>query len=158
MEPGAGQTARADNQHTDQPMMTREDLEMYLGRMEHGFEEVEENIWIVKPENGTPVVVNYSPPVVVLRMKVLDLPDVDDAKCAQLYRRLLELNATDIVHGSYGIDVQELVLSDALELETLDFQELRSSYESLVMAASSHLPELAGYIEQYAGTPATQQG
>jgi hypothetical protein len=140
-------------------MMTREDLESYLIRMEHDFEEIEESMWRIETEDdGAPVVVIYTPPVVVLRLKVMNLPQVvDDTRMAALYRRMLELNATDIVHGSYGIEAQEIVLSDALELETLDFVELRSSYESLTMAASSHLPELAAIVEQGAA-PAVQQG
>jgi hypothetical protein len=141
-------------------MVTREDLESYLIRMEVDLQEVEESMWIVRApdeEDGTSVVVNYTPPVVVLRMKVMDLPQTaDDVRLARLYRRLLELNATDIVHGSYGIEEQEIVLSDALELETLDFTELRSSYESLMLAASSHMPELAGLVEHGAGAPLAQ--
>ncbi|MBI4409725.1 MAG: hypothetical protein HY561_08465 [Gemmatimonadetes bacterium] len=126
-------------------MITREDLESYLIRMGVSFEEVAEGMWVIRPaEGGAPVVVHYSPPVVLLRLKVLELPrDKDEARLARFYRRLLELNAADIVHGSYGIEANELVLSDALELESLDFPELRSSYESLTLAASSHLPALA---------------
>jgi hypothetical protein len=141
-------------------MMTREDLESYLIRMEVDFDEVEECLWIVKSGEGTaPVVVNYSPPVVLLRMKVMDLPaSGDDARLARLYRRLLEMNATDIVHGSYGIEAGEVVLSDAMELDTLDFSELRGSYESLTMAASSHTPELVAIVEQSAGAPVASQG
>ena len=78
--------------------------------------------------------------------------DADDARLASFYRRMLELNAGDIVHGSYGIEAQEVVLSDALELEDLDFSELRSSYESLLLAASSHLPGLADLV------PVAQEG
>lgn len=141
-------------------MMTREDLESYLIRMEHDFEEIEESMWRIESgDDDAPVVVIYTPPVVVLRLKVMNLPSVaDDGRMAALYRRMLELNATDIVHGSYGIEAEEIVLSDALELETLDFVELRSSYESLTMAASSHLPELAGIVDQGAAAPAVQQG
>jgi hypothetical protein len=141
-------------------MVTREDLESYLIRMELELQEVAESMWIVKaPDDGASVVVNYTPPVVVLRMKVMDLPDHgDDVRLAALYRRLLELNAIDIVHGSYGIEENEIVLSDALELETLDFTELRSSYESMMLAASSHVAELAGISEQGAGAPLAQQG
>jgi hypothetical protein len=140
-------------------MMTREDLESYLIRMEHDFEEIEESMWRIESgDDDAPVVAIYAPPVVVFRLKVMNLPEADDTRLAPLYRRLLELNATDIVHGSYGIEAQEVVLSDALELETLDFVELRSSYESLTMAASSHLPELAGIVEQSAAAPAVQQG
>jgi hypothetical protein len=34
-------------------------------------------------------------------------------------------------------------LSDALDLETLDFQELRNSYESIAFAATAHMKHLA---------------
>jgi hypothetical protein len=141
-------------------MMTREDLDSYLIRMEVDFREVDDEMWMINAgEDVAPVVVHYSPPVLVLRLKVLDLPQPsEDARLAPLYRRLLELNATDIVHGSYGIEAQEVVLSDALELETLDFVELRSSYESMTLAASSHLPGLIAVVEQGAGAPVAQQG
>lgn len=135
-------------------MTTREDIESYLIRMDVDFEEVEESMWVIRAAEGaTPVVVDYSPPVVVLRLKVMDLPpEADDTRLAPFYRRLLELNAGDILHGSYGIEAQEVILSDALELEDLDFSELRSSYESMVLAASGHLPELAGLV------PVAQEG
>lgn len=141
-------------------MMTREDLESYLIRMELDFEEVEECLWVIKSgDDGAPIVVNYAPPLVVLRMKVMDLPSPgDDVRLAPLYRRLLELNATDIVHGSYGIETQEVILSDAMELESLDFSELRSSYESIAMAASTHTPQLAAIVEQGVSSPVAQQG
>jgi len=126
-------------------MLSREDFESYLFRLGADVEEVAEGMWLLRgPEAGAPVVVTYAPPVAILRLKVLDLPDdADPARTGALYRRLLELNATDIVHGSYGIEGDTVILSDALELETLDFPELRSSYESLLLAASTHLPGLA---------------
>ncbi|HEY8483427.1 MAG TPA: hypothetical protein VIL13_02380 [Longimicrobiales bacterium] len=129
-------------------MITREDLESFLLRIGPECEEVEEGMWVLRgPENVAPVVVHYSPPVVLLRLKVLDLgPARDDARLAGFYRRLLELNANDIVHGSYGVEGSEVILSDALDLETLGFETLRSSYESLVLAASSHLPGLVELI------------
>ncbi len=87
----------------------------------------------------TAVAVQYEPPLIVLQLKFMELPaERDDARFGAFYRRLLELNATEIVHGSYGIEGDEVVISDALELETLDFHELRSSYESMMLAASSH--------------------
>lgn len=137
-------------------MASREDFESYMLRLNLDVDEVEEGMWVVRPTNGgTPVVVNYSPPVALLRLKVLDLPeDADDQQLAPLYRRLLELNATDIVHGSYGIEEGDVILSDALELETLDFEELRSSYESMLFAASSHTPTLA----ELAPAPAGRDG
>lgn len=129
-------------------MRTREDLESYFIQMGVDYEEVDEEMWVLKGQDGAvPIVCHYSPPVVVLRLKVMDLPpDADDARLAGLYRRMLELNATDILHGSYGIEEREVVLSDALELQDLDFSELRSSYESLVFAATSHVAGLAELV------------
>jgi hypothetical protein len=127
-------------------MTSKEDLESYLLRMGVEYEEVDENMWLIKPQNSAGVVVNFTPPVVLLRLKVMELPQGAPDNFAPLYRKLLELNASDIVHGSYGIEENDIVLSDALELEDLDYSELRSSYESMVMAASSHVQELAGLI------------
>ncbi|HEX6938719.1 MAG TPA: YbjN domain-containing protein [Longimicrobiales bacterium] len=128
-------------------MATREDLESYLIRLGVEHEEVAEGMWVLRPADGPSVVIQSTPPVVVLRLKVLELPkDAPDRQVLALYRRLLELNALDIVHGSYGIEEGDVVLTDALELATLDFEELRSSFESLVFAASSHLPGLAELI------------
>ena len=135
-------------------MINREDLESFFIRMGVEAEEVEENIWVLHGEdNSADVVVTYAPPVVLLRIKVLDLPqDAQDTALAGLFRRLLELNASDLVHGSYGIEEGDVALSDALDLETLDFQELRASYESVVFAATSHMPDLAALV------PVAQKG
>jgi hypothetical protein len=53
---------------------------------------------------------------------------------AALNRRLLELNATDLLHGSYGIDGDAVVLTEALELSHLDFEEFLASYESMTLS------------------------
>lgn len=127
-------------------MITREDFEGYLLRLGVDYEEVDDGLWVIRSDEATSIVVSYSPPLVVFRLKVMELPLVDDSRCAGLYRRLLELNATDIVHGSYGIEGNEVVLSDALDLEDLDFSELRSSYESLALAATSHTPKLVELV------------
>lgn len=128
-------------------MINREDLESFFIRMDVEAEEVEENIWVLQGQEGSvDVVVTYAPPVVLLRIKVMDLPEAPDTALAGLFRKLLELNASDLVHGSYGIEEGAVALSDALELETLDFQELRASYESIVFAASSHTPDLAELV------------
>ncbi len=129
-------------------MTTREDFESYLMRLGVEYDEVDDGIWIVRGEQDTTsIVVSYSPPLAVLRAKIMDLPaGGEDARCVNLFRRLLELNANDIVHGSYGIEGDEVVLSHALELGDLDFGELRSSYESLTLATSSHTPQLVELV------------
>ncbi len=136
-------------------MVTREDVESYLLRMGLDMEEVEEGLWVIHPggeSEATPVVAHFSPPLLLLRLKVMELPQNGGQKLCQLYRQLLEFNATDILHGSYGIEEDQIVLSDALELETMDFAELRNSYESMMFAVSSHLSRLADLV------PVPQEG
>src|SRR5687768_16382753 len=132
-------------------MVTREDIESFLDRLTAegaDYEEVEQGLWIVKPGGALDldVVVHYSPPVVVLRMKVMNVP-TDDGTCGKLNRRLLELNATELIHGAYGIERDAIVLVEALELAHLDFEECLASYESMTLALASHLRELAMYRE-----------
>jgi hypothetical protein len=124
-------------------MLTREDLESYLLRMEDlESDELEEGMYLVRSRAGAPpVVVNYSPPLLLLRMTVMDLPEAA-LKNPQLLRTLLELNASDMVHGAYGLEEEELILSDTLELETLDFIELQASIESMQLAASGHIEQI----------------
>ena len=127
-------------------MVTREDIESFLIRSEVDFQEIGDGIWLVlasseEHRNRPGIVVNFQPPVVVFRADIRDLP-IDDEDQLQLYRRLLELNAADLVHGAYGLENGEVILSDTLELENLDFSEFRASLESLSLAITSHLPEL----------------
>ena len=132
-------------------MLTRDDIEGFLNRLTaegESYEEIEQGLWIVRPGGNLEldVVVHYSPPVVLLRVKVMTVPE-DDGKCADLNRRLLELNANDLVHGAYGIAQDSIVLTEALELEHLDFEEFLAAYESMTLALASHLREFASYRE-----------
>jgi hypothetical protein len=132
-------------------MVTREEAEGFLDRLSAegaGYSEVEPGLWVVKPggELDFDVVVNYSPPVLLLRVKVMTLPSDRDA-LATLSRRLLELNASDLIHGSYGIEEDSIVLTEALELSHLDFEEFLAAYESMLVALASHLRELGTYRE-----------
>jgi hypothetical protein len=128
-------------------MISRDDLENFIDRMAaEGVQakEIEPGLWVLTPgEAGPEVVVHFNPPVVVLRVRVMPIPA--NPKRPDLYRHLLELNASDLVHGSYGVDGEEVVLSDALELENLDFNEFQASFDSMTMALASHLSTLAPF-------------
>jgi hypothetical protein len=128
-------------------MVTRDDLESFLIRMDLDFREVDDGMFLVQgPNDGIPVVVHHSPPLLVVRLKIMGLPTEKDL--GDLYKTLLVWNATDVVHGAYGIEEGDLIITDTLELETLDFPELQASLESLQMAASSHMER----IKSLAGT------
>ena len=132
-------------------MVNRDDLESFLVRLGAegaSYSEVESGMFVVRP-GGTPdaqVVVHMIPPVLLLRMNVMPVPsDTDNA--ARLSRRLLELNATDLVHGAYGISANDIILTESLELANLDFSEFLAAYESMTLALASHVRELAPFRE-----------
>lgn len=132
-------------------MVTKDDIEGFLDRLQQdgaSYKEVEPGLWVVKPggELDFDLVVHYSPPVVVLRVKVMELPK-EKTTLAELSRRLLELNASDLVHGSYGIEQNSnsIVLTEALELGHLDYEEFLSAYEGMTLALASHLREIGTF-------------
>ncbi len=132
-------------------MITREDIEVFLDRLSADgatHSELEPGLWVVRPSGALDfdVVITHNPPVVLLRVQVMPLP-TDATELAALARRLLELNATDLLHGSYGIDNDTVVLTEALELAHLDFEEFLASFESMTLSLTSHLRELAAFRE-----------
>jgi hypothetical protein len=130
-------------------MITREDIQSYLDRLEAGalsVSEVEPNLWIARTPDDAEVVVHYAPPVVILRVRVMELP-ASDPRRSELFRQLLEYNARELVHGSYGLEGNHVVLTDTLELENLDFSEFEASFDSMTLALASHLATLAPYRE-----------
>jgi len=132
-------------------MKTREDIEGFLDRIAAegaSVSEVEPGLWVVKPggELDFDLVVHCAADVVLLRVKVMDPPQ-DEAEQLALFRRLLELNAEDLVHGSYGLDAGSVVLAETLSLGHLDYEEFLASYESITLALASHLRELGSHRE-----------
>jgi len=130
-------------------MISRDDIQSWLERLEGGSLEVRElepNIWLVLSQEGAEVVVHHAPPVVILRIRVMELP-ASEPRRSELFRQLLELNARELIHGSYGIEGDYIVLTDALELADLDFSEFEASFDSITLALATHLGALAPYRE-----------
>lgn len=127
-------------------MITREDVQAWLDRLEMPAEKVAEDIWLVRTEEGAELAVNFAPPVLVLRVRVMQLP-ADAVRAGDLFRQLLEYNARDLVHGSYGVEGDHVVLTDTLELTNLDYSEFEASVDSLTLALASHAGTLAPFGE-----------
>lgn len=123
-------------------MVTREDVESFLIRMEENIEDVGPGMWVLGGDGGG-LVIHYSPPLLLLRAKVMALPEA--TRCVDLFRTLLELNAADLVHGAYGIEGSDVILTDTLELEHLDFNTFQAAVDSIQIALASHLERLAPF-------------
>lgn len=127
-------------------MTTCEDVQAYLDRLDLNVESVAEDMWVVRTTEDAELVVHYAPPVLVMRVRVMPIPK-DPARAAAMSRQLLEYNARDLVHGSYGLEGDVVVLTDALLLADLDFTEFEASVDSLSLALASHVSALAPYRE-----------
>jgi len=127
------------------PMRSREDIEAYLLRAGHPFEEVAEATWLVKdPEaSGAHVVVKLDEGIVLFRMKVLELDDHFDRPA--LFEKLLQLNATEMLNGAYGISDGNIVLTCALRAENLDFNEFQGVVDDFTMALGNHYETIKSF-------------
>jgi hypothetical protein len=131
-------------------MITREDIQSFLDRLDGGgltVMEIEPNLWLARTPDDAEVVVHFAPPVVIMRVRVMELP-ASEPRRGELFRQLLEYNARDLVHGSYGLEGDHVVLTDTLDLEDLDFSEFEASFDSITLAVASHLTALAPYRER----------
>jgi hypothetical protein len=124
-------------------MRTASDVEAYLHQMNRRFRAVDDQpgTFLVDGEAAS-VAVRVDPPLVVVRVHIGEADGAVDA--AAFFRMLLELNARELVHASYGIDQGRVVLSSALELENLDFNELQATMDEIDLALAQQLPALAG--------------
>lgn len=128
-------------------MRSAKDVEAYLTRLNRQFQEVDgESGTYIIPSNGTQIALRVEPPLVVLRVHIGDVKKGDAD--LPLFRRLLQLNAKGLVHASYGIDDDRIVLSAALELENLDFNELEATLDEIDIALAQQLPELASLAKK----------
>ena len=91
-------------------MKTSDDIESYLIEMDSNYNLVGQNIWVIK-DTGPDLVISIAGPVLVFRVKVMDEAQVKENR-ESLFRTLLELNATEMLHGSYGIEEGAIVLAD----------------------------------------------
>ena len=130
-------------------MIATADLEGWVDRLGGGTLEVEHpaaDVWVVH-SGGAQVVVSLHPPVVILRIRVMEAP-ADPRRRAQLFESLLLWNATDLVHGAYGLEEGHVVLTDTLDLESLDYRALEASYDAMTLALATHSGALAPYREK----------
>ena len=123
-------------------IQTSEDLEGYLLRLERRFERAEDGTYLVAMGAERPLVaLRVASPLLVAQVDI-GLAPVDDAAAAPLFRKLLVLNATALVHTAYGIEGSNIVLSAALELQNLDLNELEAVLADLDMALANQVPTL----------------
>jgi len=134
-------------------MKSAEDIESYLMRMGVPAETIKPGIWLVKID-GSALVVSIAGPVVAFRLKVMDLPRTGRE---ELYRTLLSLNTTEMVHGAFGLEGDTVVMVHALALENLDLNEFQAVVDDMSMAVAKHHPNLSRFVSPTSGAAAGDQ-
>ena len=125
-------------------MRSAEDIESYLLRIGLSSERVDTHIWLVKLDGQENLAISIAGPVVAFRLKVMNLPS---SGREQLYRTLLNLNTTEMVHGAFGLEGDAVVVVHALELENLDFNEFQAVIDDMTMVAAKHYPFLSKFVD-----------
>jgi len=129
-------------------MRTREDIESYLMRSNLSFrsvgEESDDNLWLIRAtEAGENIVVSLSGTLVLFRVRVMELEGVDNRE--GLFQQLLTLNASDMVHGAYGIEDDHIVLTSGLPIENLDYNEFQGTVDDISLALTNHYSDPAAF-------------
>jgi hypothetical protein len=127
--------------------MAETKIEQYLIELKYGYREVKPNFWLLDDEeqNLDGTVIIYTEPLVLIRVQVMDAPKQNSQ---EFYLKLLELNASDMIHGAYGLEGGKVVIIDTLEYETLDYAEFRASLDAISLALTQHYPILSVYREK----------
>ncbi len=122
-------------------MATKADIESYLIRSELNSEEIEDGTWVIRgqEEHVADVVLRVDDPIVVYRMRVMDLPENN---LVDFLRKLLVLNAREMLHASFGLEGDTVVLGGAHQLENLDFNEFQAMFDDMYVAINRHFASI----------------
>lgn len=121
---------------------TTRDVEAYLQALGKSWDKLEDGTYVVHRGDKAPTALRLSGPLLVARVFIGDAPKDKLETEAKLFRRMLQLNATELVYSSYGLEGEHIVLSAALELENLDLNELEAVLADIDLALIRHVAEL----------------
>jgi hypothetical protein len=128
---------------------TDDDLEGYLRKLERRFEKTEDGTFLLGMGPGQPTAaLKLAHPVLVAQVRIGPAPKGNMSQEAAVFRRLLELNATDLLHAAYAVEGDEIVLTSARELDTLDLNELEAVLADIGLALGNHVPALMEMVQK----------
>ncbi len=126
---------------------TSDDLEAQLGRLGRRYERHPDGTFVLSlGAHQPPAALLLVPPVLVVQVAIGDAPK-DDVAAAPIYKRLLELNASALMHAAFALENGQIVLAAALELESLDLNELEAVLADIDVALGEHVPALHAMVQ-----------
>jgi hypothetical protein len=122
---------------------TAQDIEAYLDKLGRRYELLQDSTYVLDSgEDQPPIALRISGPIVVARIFIGQAPQGQLPIEAALFRRMLQLNASELLYCAYGIEHDMLVLSSAMELENLDLNELGAVLADMDLALARHVAQL----------------
>jgi hypothetical protein len=124
-----------------------EDVENYLIKLGRKYEKTtaatpeDATLLVHASGGGTLIALRAIAPILAIHVEIGPEPTTDARRLA-LYRRLLELNAEDLMHAAYGLENGRVVLSAALALENLDANEVEATLSDIDLALARHTESL----------------
>ncbi|MBI5518008.1 MAG: YbjN domain-containing protein [Deltaproteobacteria bacterium] len=123
-------------------MRTIEDVERFLRSGSIPFQDLGDGMFVVGDEASglRNLAIKVESPVVVFRLRVMDVPEPGAPGREALFERLLKINGTGLLHSAFCLYPDGIFLTAALPLDNLDANELQAVVDDIGMAASQHLP------------------
>jgi len=127
--------------------MTDSKIEQYLVNLMITYQKIDSNIWLLDDEDHSlqGVAIMQAEPFVIFRAEVMDVPKEN---IFDLYKTLLELNATDVIHGTYALEKTKIVLLDNMEYDTMDYEDFRAILDSFSFTLSQDYPILSKFRDK----------
>lgn len=123
-------------------LANRDDIERYLEWSSRPFSKLDDVTLVTLAPRQPPAILRVQPPVLLIQVEIGKAEFGSPQREAAFYRKLLELNTTDLLHASYGLDGNLVQLSAALELGHLDENELEAALSDVTLALVNHVPVL----------------
>ena len=119
-------------------------IEGYLLSLSLTYETVEDGTWLINDdEKGLEnVLVILADPVVIIRVKVMSIPE---QQRESFFEQLLRLNQSDMIHGAYALEGDHVILLNTLVGATLDLEEFQATLDAIGLALAQHYQTLAKY-------------
>jgi len=131
------------------------DIGSHLTKTGLPFEQIGHDTWIIHPESThrAQIAVSADDPIVLFSLPVFEL-DEKSRGDIKLFQSLLEFNA-GLLHSSYSLQGNKVMLSGAQQLENLDFNEFRAMIDDICMALDNHWDKLSAWGLQ---SPSQEEG
>jgi hypothetical protein len=124
--------------------MNNEKIESYLINLGLTFETIEQKTWVINDEEKglENIFITAEEPLIIIRVNVMDIPEMNKES---LFETLLRLNASDLIHGAYALDGDNIIITDTLRYETVDLEEFQASLDAIGLALAQHYETLIQY-------------